>query len=55
YSTFIFIPPFSYVQNDIIPCWDCYVDNIPSQKLASKLSFYNPIEYRLFVRKKTGE
>ncbi|NRR13951.1 GNAT family N-acetyltransferase [Bacillus pacificus] len=43
------------IQNDIIPCWDCYVDNIPSQKLASKLSFYNPIEYRLFVRKKTGE
>ncbi|MGM2818717.1 GNAT family N-acetyltransferase [Bacillus cereus group sp. Bce001] len=43
------------IQNDIIPCWDCYVDNIPSQKLASKLRFYNPIEYRLFVRKKTGE
>ncbi|OOZ80391.1 GNAT family N-acetyltransferase [Bacillus cereus] len=43
------------IQNDIIPCWDCYVDNIPSQKLASKLSFYNPIEYSLFVRKKTGE
>lgn len=20
------------IQNDIIPCWDCYVDNIPSQK-----------------------
>lgn len=43
------------MQNDITPCWDCYVDNIPSQKLASKLRFYNPIEYRLFVRKKTGE
>ncbi|MGZ9773082.1 GNAT family N-acetyltransferase [Bacillus toyonensis] len=43
------------MQNDIIPCWDCYVDNIPSQKLASKLSFHNPIEYRLFVRKRTGE
>ncbi len=43
------------MQNDITPCWDCYVDNIPSRKLASKLSFYNPIEYRLFVRKKTGE
>ncbi|PGS83296.1 GNAT family N-acetyltransferase [Bacillus cereus] len=43
------------MQNDIIPSWDCYVDNIPSRKLASKLSFHNPIEYRLFVRKKTGE
>ncbi|MDA1950010.1 GNAT family N-acetyltransferase [Bacillus cereus] len=43
------------MQNDITPCWDCYVDNIPSQKLASKLIFHNPIEYRLFVRKKTGE
>lgn len=43
------------MQNDITPCWDCYVDNIPSQRLASKLSFHNPIEYRLFVRKKTGE
>ncbi|HGA1020625.1 TPA: GNAT family N-acetyltransferase [Bacillus cereus] len=43
------------MQNDITPCWDCYVDNISSQKLASKLSFHNPIEYRLFVRKKTGE
>lgn len=43
------------MQNDITPCWDCYVDNIPSQKLASKLSFYNPIEYSLFVRKRTGE
>ncbi|PEO09858.1 GNAT family N-acetyltransferase [Bacillus wiedmannii] len=43
------------MQNDITPCWDCYVDNIPSQNLASKLRFYNPIEYRLFVRKKTGE
>ncbi|HDR8185427.1 TPA: GNAT family N-acetyltransferase [Bacillus thuringiensis] len=43
------------IQNDIIPCWDCYVDNIPSQKLASKLSFNHPIEYKLFVRKKTGE
>ncbi|TCW56475.1 GNAT acetyltransferase-like protein [Bacillus thuringiensis] len=42
-------------KNDITPCWDCYVDNIPSQKLASKLSFYNPIEYSLFVRKKKGE
>ncbi|PEA18563.1 GNAT family N-acetyltransferase [Bacillus cereus] len=43
------------MQNDITPCWDCYVDNIPSQKLASKLSFHNPIEYSLFVRKRTGE
>ncbi|WP_439021429.1 GNAT family N-acetyltransferase [Bacillus thuringiensis] len=43
------------IQNDIIPCWDCYADNIPSQKLASKLSFYNSVEYSLFVRKKTGE
>lgn len=43
------------MQNDITPCWDCYVDNILSQKLASKLSFNHPIEYRLFVRKKTGE
>ncbi|MDJ1477502.1 GNAT family N-acetyltransferase [Bacillus sp. LS15-K4] len=43
------------IQNDITPCWDCYVDNIPSQKLASKLSFNHPIEYKLFVRKKTGE
>ncbi|MGN4722355.1 GNAT family N-acetyltransferase [Bacillus cereus group sp. MYBK15-3] len=43
------------MQSDIIPSWDCYVDNIPSRKLASKLSFYHPIEYSLFVRKKTGE
>ncbi|MDR2993958.1 GNAT family N-acetyltransferase [Bacillus cereus] len=43
------------MQNDIIPSWDCYIDNIPSRKLASKLSFYHPIEYSLFVRKKTGE
>ncbi|PFU28442.1 GNAT family N-acetyltransferase [Bacillus cereus] len=43
------------MQNDIIPSWDCYVDNIPSRKLASKLSFYHPIEYSLFVRKKAGE
>ncbi|CAM4263181.1 MULTISPECIES: GNAT family N-acetyltransferase [Bacillus cereus group] len=43
------------MQNDITPCWDCYVDNIPSQKLASKLSFNHPIEYSLFVRKRTGE
>lgn len=42
------------MQNDITPCWDCYVDNISSQKLANKLSFHNPIEYSLFVRKKTG-
>ena len=42
------------MQNDIIPSWDCYVDNIPSGKLASKLNFYHPIEYSLFVRKKTG-
>ncbi|PFE14490.1 GNAT family N-acetyltransferase [Bacillus cereus] len=42
-------------KNDITPCWDCYVDNIPSQRLASKLSFNHPIEYSLFVRKKTGE
>ncbi|WP_377864239.1 GNAT family N-acetyltransferase [Bacillus sp. R86525] len=43
------------IKNDITPCWDCNVDNIPSQKLASKLSFHNPIEYSLFVRKRTGE
>ncbi|OQR53806.1 MULTISPECIES: GNAT family N-acetyltransferase [Bacillus] len=43
------------MQNDIIPCWDCNADNIPSQKLASKLSFHNPVEYSLFVRKRTGE
>ncbi|MCU4768590.1 GNAT family N-acetyltransferase [Bacillus toyonensis] len=43
------------IQNDITPCWDCYVDNISSQKLASKLSFHHPIEYGLFVRKRTGE
>ncbi|MGE7883303.1 GNAT family N-acetyltransferase [Bacillus sp. NPDC094077] len=43
------------IQNDITPCWDCNADNIPSQKLASKLSFHNPIEYSLFARKKTGE
>lgn len=43
------------IQNDITPCWDCYVDNIPSQKLASKLSFHHPIEYGLFVRKRMGE
>ena len=42
------------IQNNITPCWDCYVDNIPSQKLASKLSFHHPVEYSLFVRKKTG-
>ncbi|WP_242144104.1 MULTISPECIES: GNAT family N-acetyltransferase [unclassified Bacillus cereus group] len=41
------------IQNHIMPCWDCNVDNIPSQKLASKLSFHNPVEYNLFVRKKT--
>ncbi|MBK5434329.1 GNAT family N-acetyltransferase [Bacillus sp. TH25] len=43
------------IQNHITPCWDCNVDNIPSQKLASKLSFHNPVEYVLFVRKKMGE
>ncbi|TPV43645.1 GNAT family N-acetyltransferase [Bacillus dicomae] len=43
------------MQNDITPCWDCYVDNISSRKLANKLSFHNPVEYSLFVRKKTGE
>ncbi|EJS73401.1 GNAT family N-acetyltransferase [Bacillus cereus] len=43
------------IQNDITPCWDCNADNIPSQKLASKLSFHNPVEYSLFVRKRTGE
>lgn len=43
------------IQNDITPCWDCNVDNIPSQKLARKLSFHNPVEYSLFVRKRTGE
>ncbi|EEL20815.1 Zwittermicin A resistance protein zmaR [Bacillus cereus Rock1-3] len=43
------------IQNDITPCWDCYVDNIPSQKLASKLNFHHPIEYGLFVRKRMGE
>ncbi|MBE5104577.1 GNAT family N-acetyltransferase [Bacillus thuringiensis] len=42
------------IQNDITPCWDCNVDNISSQKLASKLSFHNPVEYSLFVRKRTG-
>ncbi|MED1567250.1 GNAT family N-acetyltransferase [Bacillus paramycoides] len=43
------------IQNHIIPCWDCNADNIPSQKLASKISFHNPVEYDLFVRKKMGE
>ncbi|PFJ13151.1 GNAT family N-acetyltransferase [Bacillus cereus] len=43
------------IQNDITPCWDCNVDNIPSQKLASTLSFRNPVEYALFVRKKMEE
>ncbi|PGK38927.1 GNAT family N-acetyltransferase [Bacillus anthracis] len=43
------------MQNGITPCWDCNVDNIPSQKLANKLSFHNPVEYSLFVRKGTGE
>ena len=43
------------MKNDITPCWDCNVDNISSQKLANKLSFHNPVEYSLFVRKKTGE
>ncbi|QWU47191.1 MULTISPECIES: GNAT family N-acetyltransferase [Bacillus] len=43
------------IQNDITPCWDCNTDNIPSKKLASKLSFHNPVEYDLFVRKKMGE
>ncbi|ARJ24184.1 GNAT family N-acetyltransferase [Bacillus sp. ISL-8] len=43
------------IQNHITPCWDCNVDNIPSQKLASKLSFHNPVEYVLFIRKKMGE
>ncbi|HHT7236207.1 MULTISPECIES: GNAT family N-acetyltransferase [Bacillus] len=43
------------IKNDITPCWDCNIDNIPSQKLASKLSFHNPVEYSLFVRKRTGE
>ncbi|MDR4982756.1 GNAT family N-acetyltransferase [Bacillus cereus] len=43
------------MQNDITPCWDCNVDNIPSRKLANKLRFHNPIEYILFVRKRAGE
>lgn len=43
------------IQNDITPCWDCNADNIPSQKLARKLSFHNPVEYSLFVRKRTGK
>lgn len=43
------------IQNNITPCWDCNADNIPSKKLASKLSFHNPVEYDLFVRKKMGE
>ncbi|MBJ8050833.1 GNAT family N-acetyltransferase [Bacillus cereus] len=43
------------IQNHIMPCWDCNVENIPSQKLARKLSFHNPVEYSLFVRKRTGE
>ncbi|MDM5156790.1 GNAT family N-acetyltransferase [Bacillus sp. DX1.1] len=43
------------IQNDITPCWDCNVDNIPSQKLASKLGFDNPVEYVLYVHKKVEE
>ncbi|KFN02984.1 GNAT family N-acetyltransferase [Bacillus clarus] len=43
------------IQNHITPCWDCNIDNISSQKLASKLGFFNPVEYVLFVRKKMGE
>ncbi|MDM5190299.1 GNAT family N-acetyltransferase [Bacillus sp. DX4.1] len=40
------------IQNNITPCWDCNMDNIPSQKLASKLGFDHPVEYVLYVRKK---
>ncbi|PEI91041.1 GNAT family N-acetyltransferase [Bacillus pseudomycoides] len=40
------------IQNSITPCWDCNVDNIPSQRLASKLGFDHPVEYVLYVRKK---
>lgn len=40
------------IQNGITPCWDCNMDNIPSQKLASKLGFNHPIEYVLYVCKK---
>lgn len=40
------------IQNGITPCWDCDMDNIPSQRLASKLGFDHPVEYVLYVRKK---
>lgn len=40
------------IQNGITPCWDCDMDNIPSQRLASKLGFGHPLEYVLYVRKK---
>ena len=40
------------IQNNITPCWDCNMDNIPSQRLASKLGFDHPVEYVLYVRKK---
>ncbi|WP_459499130.1 GNAT family N-acetyltransferase [Bacillus sp. C1] len=43
------------IQNGITPCWDCNMDNIPSQKLASNLGFCHPIEYVLYVRKMMGE
>ncbi|MCI0763897.1 GNAT family N-acetyltransferase [Bacillus sp. TL12] len=43
------------IQSGITPCWDCNMDNIPSQKLASKLGFGHSIEYVLYVRKKMGE
>ena len=31
-----------------------YRKTLPTQKLASKLTFHNPIEYSLFVRKRAG-
>ncbi|MEH7458283.1 GNAT family N-acetyltransferase [Bacillus sp. JJ1127] len=43
------------IQHHITPCWDCNIDNIPSQKLARKLGFDYPEEYVLYVRKKMGE
>ncbi|KYG39325.1 GNAT family N-acetyltransferase [Bacillus gaemokensis] len=40
------------IQNGVTPCWDCNMDNMPSQRLASKLGFDQPVEYTLYVRKK---
>lgn len=40
------------MENGITPCWDCNMDNMPSQRLASKLGFAHPVEYVLYVRKK---